>query len=123
YQYTPLPSNTSFRFLELLPGPREEAPSYRLHFADWNSPPEYEAISYAWGNLARTHSSLCDNKSMEITQSLHECLVHIRHQDASRVLWADAGCIDQSNVDERNFQVSNMRQIYKNAQKVLVWLG
>lgn len=47
----------------------------------------------------------------------------MRYQDCSRLLWADAICIDQSNREEREHQVSHMRVIYKNAKQVLVWLG
>ena len=37
--------------------------------------------------------------------------------------WIDAICIDQSNIQERNHQVQNMRTIYSEAQSVLIWLG
>jgi hypothetical protein len=40
-----------------------------------------------------------------------------------RTIWVDAICIDQSNPDERSQQVQLMGQIYRNAQRVLVWLG
>ena len=38
-------------------------------------------------------------------------------------MWADAVCINQSDLDERSSQVSIMGDIYKNAQKCQVWLG
>lgn len=39
------------------------------------------------------------------------------------ILWVDAVCIDQLNVDERNVQVQAMTRIYNQAYEVAVWLG
>jgi hypothetical protein len=38
-------------------------------------------------------------------------------------LWADALCINQSDLEERASQVQLMAQIYTGASKVLIWLG
>jgi hypothetical protein len=40
-----------------------------------------------------------------------------------RVLWADAICINQNDLPERSQQVSIMRKIFKQAERVLSWLG
>ena len=40
-----------------------------------------------------------------------------------RVLWADAICINQQDVHERNSQVLMMRHIYEGAEQKLMWLG
>ncbi|KAK5091835.1 hypothetical protein LTR70_006365 [Exophiala xenobiotica] len=37
--------------------------------------------------------------------------------------WVDAICIDQLNIAERNHQVRQMGSIYRQADRVLVWLG
>ncbi|KAI3585791.1 heterokaryon incompatibility protein-domain-containing protein [Fusarium oxysporum f. sp. albedinis] len=39
------------------------------------------------------------------------------------MLWVDALCIDQTNIKERGHQVNRMGEIYKKADKVVVWLG
>ncbi|CAN8101750.1 unnamed protein product [Discula destructiva] len=39
------------------------------------------------------------------------------------MVWVDAVCIDQGNVEERNEQVRMMTSIYENAEFVAVWLG
>lgn len=39
------------------------------------------------------------------------------------MLWADAICIDQQNIEERGKQVQLMGMIYWKADRVLVWLG
>ena len=42
---------------------------------------------------------------------------------SSRCLCVDAICINQSDVQERNHQVSEMANIYRSANCVLIWLG
>lgn len=39
------------------------------------------------------------------------------------MLWVDAVCINQRDVDERTQQVSMMRDIYASAEQVFIWLG
>ena len=39
------------------------------------------------------------------------------------MLWVDAVCINQSDIEERGHQVKLMRRIYKNATRVLIWIG
>ena len=47
----------------------------------------------------------------------------MRNIDSSRVLWIDAICINQTDIPERNAQVSTMKRTYEEADRVLVWLG
>lgn len=42
---------------------------------------------------------------------------------AERLIWADAVCINQSDMDEKSAQVGMMDRIYNNAVYVLAWLG
>lgn len=84
----------------------------------------YEAISYAW-----LSSTLCQSLYIgeagwvRITQSLYDALQLFRREDRERRLWADAVCIDPSNIDERSAQVSMMGRIFGGASRVLIWLG
>ena len=39
------------------------------------------------------------------------------------LLWNDAVCIDQENMAERNHQVRQMADIYRQARYVLIWAG
>lgn len=90
YRYEDLPSQTSFRVLELLPGEEGSPVSCLVHPVDWSNTVEYEAISYAWGNPNAKAPIICHGKRLEITQNLHGGLVRFRLQDRSRFLWADA---------------------------------
>ncbi|KAF2435578.1 hypothetical protein EJ08DRAFT_604586 [Tothia fuscella] len=123
YEYMPLLSESSFRVLELSPGRLDEELKYTLSIEDWTQSPAYEAMSYAWGDAKVKLSTSCDDQSLEITRNLYEALLRLRYEDKPRRLWADAICINQTNLEERGQQVGVMRQIYRNAQNVIVWLG
>lgn len=85
----------------------------------------YEVIPYVWGDPKQTPQILCNRGLLNVTVSLHGALQWLRRlpMPGGRVLWADAICIDQSNIDERNAQVTMMGSIYKRATGVHVWLG
>jgi hypothetical protein len=40
-----------------------------------------------------------------------------------RIVWIDAICINQKDLDERSQQVSLMRKIFSHASNVVIWLG
>jgi len=87
---------------------------------------DYEALSYVWGSkenhryifIPQTQLSI-----ISITTNLDVALRSLRSQDKPRVLWIDAICIDQSNDEEKSFQVALMGQIFRQARCVLAWLG
>lgn len=47
YEYEQLLSESNFRILELLPGEKNDQLMFRLHVADWDDAPAFEALSYA----------------------------------------------------------------------------
>lgn len=84
----------------------------------------YEAISYAWESSDKPCSIQIRNIGpIAIPKSLFNVLRHLRYVHRCRVLWADAICIDQRNVSERNHQVAKMADIFSASTTVLVWLG
>ncbi len=65
-----------------------------------------------------------------IPESLHEVLSHLRDGVSLNepsagpfLLWIDALCINQADEDEKSIQVLHMRETYKDACNVIVWLG
>jgi Heterokaryon incompatibility protein (HET) len=90
YRYESLPAPTSFRVLELLPGKTDESISCLLHQVDWSNLRDYEAISYAWGDPNAKAPINLHGKIVEVTENLHAGLLHLRYEDRSRFLWADA---------------------------------
>jgi hypothetical protein len=58
-----------------------------------------------------------------VTPNLGAALQRLRREDEVRIVWIDALCINQNDLDERASQVSFMREIYASARRVVVWLG
>jgi hypothetical protein len=50
-------------------------------------------------------------------------MLRLRDPDLPRVMWIDAVCINQNDLEERGDQVQIMALIYAYAAKVTVWLG
>lgn len=85
--------------------------------------PQYEALSYVWGDLSERQEIHLDGQPTPVTRNLWTALRYIRRSDISRTLWVDAICINQSDVQERNAQICQMGRIYNQASPVLIWLG
>jgi len=49
--------------------------------------------------------------------------MHLRHQSEELILWADALCINQTDDEEKSWQVAMMGDVYRAADQVIVWLG
>lgn len=111
------------RLLELQPGNGEDTIRATLHQHRLDAAPRYETISYVWGDPTVRESIICDGVLVETTQNLYQALKQFREPTTSRLLWADAICINQNDLDERATQVMIMHEIYKSCQRCLVWLG
>lgn len=85
--------------------------------------PPYEAISYTWGAPEFPERIEVDNRLFPITTNLACALKSFRQPDTERILWADAICINQKDVQEKSQQVAMMARIYQKARRVLIWLG
>ena len=58
-----------------------------------------------------------------IGSSLGAALKHLRQKSRPITVWTDALCINQSDDEEKSWQVRLMTQIYSNAKVVHAWLG
>jgi Heterokaryon incompatibility protein (HET) len=86
--------------------------------------PRFEAISYAWGDTSNLWPIAVNGSlRMLVSKSLETALRYLRHRDKERLLWADAICINQKYIPEKNRVVSEMHLIYRRADVVIVWLG
>jgi Heterokaryon incompatibility protein (HET) len=102
----------------------------------------YAALSYYWGDeepeheiyIFETPAAYDDWKDKRaillpwmghllIRNNLRDALEQLRLEDKPVYLWADALCINQSNVKERTAQVARMHDVYTQAEKVYIWLG
>jgi hypothetical protein len=126
FHYEPLDSSgKEIRLLSIQPAKIRAAPIrceiYRIRLQDAD---KYVALSYIWGNPNRRRPIYLNGIKVEVTVNLEECLRQIRSSnDVGQVFWIDALCINQKNLAERSSQVTIMRDIYSNAERVIAWLG
>ncbi|MCJ1356463.1 MAG: hypothetical protein MMC33_006458 [Icmadophila ericetorum] len=136
YHWHALPTEQHFRHILLLPALDEDTPiecqMKTIPFAEpttlmegHSEPlnPQYEALSYTWGDALLVHRIQCDGKALEVRNNLFMALRRLRQPNTTRRLWIDAVCIDQGNEDERNNQVAQMAKIYRGATQVVIWTG
>jgi hypothetical protein len=121
--YRSLPGSHAFRLLILDPGHVSQPVSIRLQVVERATAPPYDAISYVWGDPTNKVTIACDGRPFEITFNLYWALVRIRSVSHPRILWADAICINQSDLLERSNQVMFMGSLYSNASKVYICMG
>jgi hypothetical protein len=137
YQEMLLPSPTSIRLLKATPNDSASSElSYSLSAFELQDIPSYSALSYTWGNplpsegpdedsprLAESHSIHCNGCSVGVKLNLFESLISLAKLQYEDYIWIDALCIDQTNLSERNSQVSLMGKIYSKALGIIIWLG
>jgi len=126
FRYQPLPIETQkdhIRVIELLPGAKTSMIECNILEVSLTDHPPYEAVSYRWGDSESKIPISVEGHYFEVTENLCTALWFLRDANEKRLLWADAVCIDQSNIAEKNHQVQLMRDIYKNAQRTLIWVG
>lgn len=95
----------------------------RHAFLESLSKPEYETISYAWGNTALVDNCLVGDKCIHIPASAGAALRCMRSATRTRTFWIDCICIDQSNDLEKGHQVGLIADIFQNSQRTLSHLG
>ena len=83
---------------------------------------------------------MCDGLPFKVTKNCYAFLVMLRrsklilsqspptepelvHIMTVGLIWIDAICINQNSLEERSAQVRMMDRIYRQAQKVIIWLG
>jgi hypothetical protein len=90
----------------------------------------YQALSYVWGNPEQySNAIVLDENGHELgyiplTENLQAALCDLREAEeiTSKIFWIDQICIDQGG-EEKNHQVALMGDIYRNAARVITYLG
>ena len=114
---------SEFRLVTLAAGSFSAPLSCSLQIFPLGDSIPYEALSYAWGSVELSENIQIDDGEIAITKELGKALRHLRRTDQPRTLWIDAICINQDDISERNSQVAVMTEVYRSAQRVVVWLG
>jgi hypothetical protein len=124
--YRPLNERSrEIRLLVLLPQPHPEDNRIQCNLlvSPLNSAPEYEALSYTWGNPDNFNFRVrVDDVLVPVRRNLL-CALRVLRGDTERLLWIDALCINQEDSNEKGRQVEIMGKIYRHADQVLAWLG
>jgi hypothetical protein len=136
YTYTPLDeARREIRLLHVFPKPNHREDTINtvndntiycsFSIVSLDNPPEFEALSYAWGDPKQVVSIWLEGHKIQVTMNLHCALDNLRftEEEGLRVLWADALCINQGDQHERQSQVEQMQHIYSKALKVIAFLG
>jgi hypothetical protein len=127
YSYSPFTRQGSIRLLRLIPADENAGLECQL----FNYPLQetrhraclYEALSYVWGSSDKPKSISIGKCHLPVTANLYTALLHLRDPRIERILWIDAICINQEDLQERSQQVQYMANIYCKANRVIVWLG
>lgn len=83
----------------------------------------HSALSYTWGEPGPTHTILLNGCRLEVRQNLHDFLLRACKPKISDWMFIDAICINQENADERGRLVRMMGEIYRLAERVVVFPG
>ncbi|KAM5349203.1 hypothetical protein ACJ41O_009026 [Fusarium nematophilum] len=123
FQYQSLdPRQNEIRLLQVLPDISTKIQCQIFH-TSLKVPHEYIAVSYSWGDSLDTRLIVLDGHEFPVTTNLWQALSRIRSVSSKVVVWVDAICINQNDLEERSYQVGLMTIIYQKAMMVALWLG
>jgi hypothetical protein len=118
FSYAPLVKRDAFRLLLLEPAHDLSSPikctlqRYMLSKYIYDLIDQYTALPYVWGDPNDNDIAIVDYCPVQITSNLASTLRQLRDPDQVLRIWADALCINQDDVLERNHQVQLMGSIY-----------
>jgi hypothetical protein len=91
------------------------------------APPGYTAVSYTWGSPLGFREIRIGGRPHRVAKNLWRFLDQARKlrnkEHLTRWLWIDALSIDQSNPQEKLDQVGILSSIFRNAERMIIWLG
>ena len=135
YHYEDLPEG-AIRLLQI-PEQAIDQP-WLLNAYELGECPTYVCLSYTWGPPVDTEECKADYKDAKRSLNLRtgnrtgrlstqlnlwEGLEQLIAAGRNGLLWVDAICIRQDDIQERSSQVAIMGQIFANSEEVIVWLG
>ncbi|KAL7893156.1 heterokaryon incompatibility domain-containing protein [Trichoderma sp. SZMC 28014] len=119
-----LPGGDHIRLLTLAPSANLSDPiQVEMSIVKLADEPAFNALSYVWGTSTKKLPITCNGEQFDVTENLDSALRHLRSEENERVFWIDAICINQKDDLERGYQVSLMKDIYRMASLVVIWLG
>ena len=113
--------NNEIRLLVVVHSSKPSDLRFTFSHVPVTKPNPYTAVSYTWNHWAGDERIYIDDRPFLIKRNLWKCLQRLKL--SWRFIWADAVCINQTDLEEVNHQVGLMGQIYANAAVVSAWLG
>src|ERR1700750_318524 len=134
YVYHPLKSSEEIRTVEIISTSGNDLECRITHVKIAKETPQverYEALSYVWGSQDKPFRILVRDTAgnskgyIPLTLSLYNALQDLRDSPEiiSKVFWIDQICINQEHDEEKGSQVAQMGRIFKNAIRVITYLG
>lgn len=113
------------RLLDIHPGAWDDEIVCSMRVVSLNHRPIYRALSYVWGDEHPKDVVRIEDEELLVSPNLHAALRRMRYHGLDLVtsIFADALCINQSDMTERNHQVTLMGGVYSQCVEVIVWLG
>ncbi|OTA58833.1 HET-domain-containing protein, partial [Hypoxylon sp. EC38] len=129
FNHVPINAKTQVRFLRLSSHCASlRCMQYSLEAFDISELPsaQYIALSYTWGHATSIddiHEIEIDGQPFFVRRNLFNFLETTAGKGESGLFFVDAICINQLDGVERTYQVREMARVYRNATKVIAWLG
>jgi hypothetical protein len=111
------------RLLRLDAGSNEDDISATLEVWYLGSEPLYRAISYVCGNPDRMQDITVNGTRISVRHNCYYALWQARLHYPESLVWIDAVCINQLDLEEKTAQVMMMYEIYSRALQVLACIG
>ena len=122
FAYPPLRCSNSIRLLELVVDfQKQTTVTVDLIDFELSSAPAFEAMSYLWGDDARTHHIQIGHtlpRYLRITKSAHDALCAVTPLRGVKYIWIDSVCINQDSESDKLRQLPMMGEIYEGASLV-----
>ncbi|KAK5680351.1 hypothetical protein LTS10_007278 [Elasticomyces elasticus] len=123
YVYQPLNNEEQeIRLLLLGSGEYDDPLQAGLVTVSIRRPHSYHTISYVWGDPRRDSNIYISGTRLAVPTNTALALRRVRLQRETHVVWIDAVCINQHDVNERSKQVGLMGMIYHRSSGNLVHL-
>lgn len=84
--------------------------------------PPLDAISYRWAS-GNEVPILLDEQRFAVSSQVHELLRTLRFRLEDRLLCLDSIYIDQININEKEWQIVLITQIYGSSKQVIGWIA
>ncbi|KAG7136324.1 Heterokaryon incompatibility protein 6 like [Verticillium longisporum] len=115
------------RILVLSPGRYNDELRAEVRFVNIDDPHHlrYEAVSHSCavttGDLKPI--KVGTTRRLWVQPTIAVMLQHLRYQDENRALWIDQLCINQDDLVEKSAQALMVTDVFKAADRAVVWLG